>query len=1034
MKRIISMMLAVLMLLPIFASLAFAVSPEDIVVTDEPQNIAGIAEFSVSETSQITADWVPEYLVDGHKDVGTYSPRGRTPAFKMDFGKEFYISEVLLVVNGNGDLLGEEITEILYDVAGVQIRGYNRRGEMVKDTGITDTSSLLECKIAVDEDVQVLEIILIPAKTSNSATCSIWEVEAYTQIPPERCNAEQENIASQALLSSTYYDREKQENVPSSWWAMKLSNMTDGDIHTGTQTVKSANFSLWLNFGQEHHFSDVTIFCNGRGTLSSGDKTENMKDSNGQLLGPDQNLFRTYSLTVVMYNFNDEIVFQSDKADVGGITELTVEAGVDAATIELKISDAGDAGYSGAVYIWDVIANEETGTHMYREIDKQNPSCGIPGYKKYQCMKETCGMTKVEVVEGTGYHEWDEGKITTEATKEANGVRTLTCKECGETVERDVPALEHNWDAGTKITALCADNYTLYKCKDGGCELTYSADYTRGMGHNYNDGVITKRATTEETGIMLFTCQREGCKETDEGHFYEKTLRKAKYIDTTEKITADRVVEFIGSAHQDMAKNVFDGTLDDQFWCAPGKFTETKVDKETIQTRESGYLEIIFDKEYYFTKGVIHVFSNWNWMEVHFMYKDDNGDWQKSASYIHDRIDTKGEIAAQDMTADLNQGARASKIVIETVGSIGDPSNTSVKTHYQMTDYPGSGLRFYEIELEAHKCELLPEDYEDESKWVKPTCTSNGSCKATCPVCSSVSTVVLESDLYAHDFGELTVIDAPTCSEVGFGNKTCKDCNKTVQADIPATGKHNYNKDIVFMTPDCSTKGIGQHVCEMCGDVSYNYSIDPTGEHNFKYITKSEANYTAIGKQVFACEYCELQGDGEDIVTEKLTIPNNILTFTGYSIRLTDYIGIRASFKLNREAIAVLEETCDVTIIVNATNIRTKENVSAVVYGKQLYYSNEEKFNENDEFAAVAKITNCNSEYEFSYDVKLKNFRGTEIKNFKVPAYVSTKTSVCIKDIIPNVMNSSSIRPEVRKLLQEMLDDQLGHKVITVQE
>ena len=70
MKRIISMILAILMLLPMIASMVFAVSTGDVEITDEPKNIADLSEISV--TSGLGwGNWDPSALVDGDKEYGT---------------------------------------------------------------------------------------------------------------------------------------------------------------------------------------------------------------------------------------------------------------------------------------------------------------------------------------------------------------------------------------------------------------------------------------------------------------------------------------------------------------------------------------------------------------------------------------------------------------------------------------------------------------------------------------------------------------------------------------------------------------------------------------------------------------------------------------------------------------------------------------------------------------------------------------------------------------------------------------------------
>ena len=71
-------------------------------------------------------------------------------------------------------------------------------------------------------------------------------------------------------------------------------------------------------------------------------------------------------------------------------------------------------------------------------------------------------------------HTWDEGKVTTPATCEKEGVKTYTC-ECGETKTEAIPATgEHTWNAGVVTTdpTETADGVKTYTCTVCGKKTT----------------------------------------------------------------------------------------------------------------------------------------------------------------------------------------------------------------------------------------------------------------------------------------------------------------------------------------------------------------------------------------------------------------------------------------------------------------------------------------------------------------------------------------------------------------------------------
>ena len=317
--------------------------------------------------------------------------------------------------------------------------------------------------------------------------------------------------------------------------------------------------------------------------------------------------------------------------------------------------------------------------------------------------------------------------------------------------------------------------------------------------------------------------------------------------------------------------------------------------------------------------------------------------------------------------------------------------------------------------MSAHKCDITEECYEPEANWNKATCTQDGSCKATCVVCNVTQTVVLPKEEYGHDLNAVTPIVAPTCAADGFGKASCKNCSyEKTNIPLQKTGAHDYSKISTFVEPTCNSKGIERVVCMHCGAVETETPIPETGIHVYDWLVKSSANYTAEGTTVHACIYCnEKSGLYDDIIQEKLPVPENFVSLVGYEIRMTDFVGLRAKFVYDAEMLATLQQTCDVTLTINI--IDSKGNVKSVdIIGK----NGTHKYNkETGEFAVVMKAP-CTEEFTFSYSIRLRNFRGIVEKDFTFDN--STPTSACT--VAQSILDSgATLTVDVKKLYQEIV-------------
>ena len=68
------------------------------------------------------------------------------------------------------------------------------------------------------------------------------------------------------------------------------------------------------------------------------------------------------------------------------------------------------------------------------------------------------------------------------------------------------------------------------------CDFVYETATIDALGHDYDDGVVTKKATCDEAGVMTFTCTRNGCSDS-----YTEAIPALKHkFDTGEVLVAPK--------------------------------------------------------------------------------------------------------------------------------------------------------------------------------------------------------------------------------------------------------------------------------------------------------------------------------------------------------------------------------------------------------------------------------------------------------------------------------------------------------------
>ena len=214
-------------------------------------------------------------------------------------------------------------------------------------------------------------------------------------------------------------------------------------------------------------------------------------------------------------------------------------------------------------------------------------------------------LIEQKTVKATG-HNWDEGKITQEATCEKSGVRTYTCKTCKKTKTGEIKALGHKIVTDPAVTATCEkdgktegshcsvcskvfveqdvipatghtpviDPAVAATCEDDGktegshcavcSKILTEQKIIKATGHNWDEGKITKEANCERSGEIIYTCGN--CQKTKKedikavGHKFD-AWQTTSQADVFSPVIQTRVCSVCGKSEQKTVGNKLQKTI-----------------------------------------------------------------------------------------------------------------------------------------------------------------------------------------------------------------------------------------------------------------------------------------------------------------------------------------------------------------------------------------------------------------------------------------------------------------------------------------
>lgn len=178
------------------------------------------------------------------------------------------------------------------------------------------------------------------------------------------------------------------------------------------------------------------------------------------------------------------------------------------------------AGYTGDTYCVDCGKKLSSGTviekmdHEWVQQETTPANCTTGKIQNFKC--EKCGEVKRVPIGNPLGHLHKEIRNVKAATCEKTGYTGDTyCKDCETLLEKGIAinALGHDWDNGkiTKEPTGKENGIKTFTCRK--CKQTKTEEIPM-QAHHWDSGIIIKESTCTEDGKKKFTCTDEGCNET----------------------------------------------------------------------------------------------------------------------------------------------------------------------------------------------------------------------------------------------------------------------------------------------------------------------------------------------------------------------------------------------------------------------------------------------------------------------------------------------------------------------------------------
>jgi len=368
-------------------------------------------------------------------------------------------------------------------------------------------------------------------------------------------------------------------------------------------------------------------------------------------------------------------------------------------------------------------------------------------------------------------------------------------------------------------------------CLDCGDKVQTGSE-VKPLGHDYNEGIVTKEATCTEAGEITYTCSRCGDSYLEEiepfGHTEE--------VDPAVAPTCTRIGLTEGS-HCSVCGIVL-------------------VEQNPIQKIPHDYGEGIVTKEPTIDEEGIRTFT----CNVCKNSYTETIPKLPTPDHKHEYAITTIEPTCTENGKKVSSCSCGDKIeeVIPALGHTEEVDPAIVPTCTEIGKTEGSHCSVCgEIIVAQSIVSALGHDYDEGVVTKQPTIEEEGIRTFTCNRCKHSYTEripKLEAPGHEHKYVS-SIVTAATCTQAGIRVFKC-ECNDSYEEVIPALGHKEVEDPAVEATCTADGKTEGSH-CSVCGEILIEQSIVPAFAHDYISEVTKQPTYSETGIRTFTCSRCK---------------------------------------------------------------------------------------------------------------------------------------------------------------------------------